>query len=79
MKTDPEAIRRMRWSRRYRRWRAGILRNEPLCRPCAEAGFTVAADHIDHIHLARKRFWDRDNIQPICRDCAAQYELGFRT
>ena len=41
---DPEVIRRWRWSRRYRRWRAGILRKEPLCRSCAEAGFTVAAE-----------------------------------
>ena len=40
--------------------------------PCAEAGFTVAAEHIDHIepaHLAPERFWDRDNVQPICRQC----------
>ena len=46
---DPEVIRRMRSSARYQRWRAAILRDEPLCRPCAEAGFTVAADHSDHI------------------------------
>ena len=62
----------MRSSARYQRWRADILRNEPLCRSCAEAGFTVAAEHIDHIepvHLAPERFWDRDNVQPICRQC----------
>ena len=39
---DPDVIRRMRSSYRYQRWRAAILRDEPLCRPCAEAGFTVA-------------------------------------
>ena len=63
MKIEPEVIRRLRWNRCYRRWRAGILRNEPLCRSCAEAGFTVAAEHIDHIeavHLAPERFWDRE-------------------
>ena len=62
---DPEVIRRWRWSRRYRRWRAEILRSEPLCRFCKESGLTVAAEQIDHIepaHLAPDRFWDRDNI-----------------
>ena len=52
----------MRSSSRYQRWCAGILRDEPLCRPCTEAGFTVGAEHIDHIepvHLAPERFWDR--------------------
>ena len=61
MSIEPEALRRLRWSRRYRTWRARILRDEPLCRLCAEAGFTVAAEHIDHIepaHLAPERFWD---------------------
>ena len=41
---DPEVIRRMRSSYRYQRWRATILRDEPLCCPCAEAGFTLAAE-----------------------------------
>ena len=58
-----------------------ILRDEPLCRPCAEAGFTVAAEHIDHIEpasIAPERFWDRDNIQPICRDCHERKHAGDR-
>ena len=70
--TDPEVVRRMRSSGRYQRWRSAILRNEPLCRSCAEAGFTVAAEHIDHIepaHLVPERFRNRDNVQLICRDC----------
>ena len=72
MSIEPEALRRLRGSRRYRTWRARILRHEPLCRLCAEAGFTVAAEHIDHIepaHLVPERFWDRTNIQPLCREC----------
>ena len=70
--TDPEVVRRMRSSARYQRWRASILRDEPSCRPCAASGFTVGAEHIDHIepvHLSPERFWDRTNIQPLCRDC----------
>ena len=78
---EPESLRRARWNQRYRRWRAGILRSEPLCRPCAEAGITVAAEHIDHIepvHLAPERFWDRTNIQPLCRDCHERKHLAAR-
>ena len=81
MTIEPEAIRRMRWNRRYRRWRARILRNEPLCRSCRKSGLTVAAEHIDHIepaHLAPKRFWDRDNIQPLCRECHESKHEGER-
>ncbi len=79
MRIEPEVIRRLRWSRRYRRWRAGILRYEPLCRPCSESGFTVAAAEIHHIepaHLEPERFWDRDNIQPICKDCHENRHAG---
>ena len=51
---DPEVARRMRSTKRYQRWRADIFRNEPLCRSCAEAGFTVGADEIDHIEPASR-------------------------
>ena len=81
MPIEPEALRRLRWTRHYRTWRAGILRDEPLCRPCAEAGFTVAAEHIDHIepaHLAPERFWDPTNLQPICRQCHERKHRGER-
>ncbi len=69
----------MRSSGRYQQWRSAILRNEPLCRSCAEAGFTVAAEHIDHIeavHLAPERFWDHDNVQPIYRECHDRKTAG---
>ena len=65
MSIEPETLRRMRWTRRYRRWRAAILRDEPLCRSCADAGFTAGAEHIDHIepvHLALEHFWDRRRL-----------------
>ena len=69
----------MRSSSRYQQWRSAILRNEPSCRSCAEAGFTVGAEHIDHIepaHLAPERFWDRDNVQPIYRECHDRKTAG---
>ena len=76
---DPEVVRRMRSTKRYQRWRSEILRNEPLCRACAESGFTVGADEIDHIepvHLSPERFWDRTNIQPLCRECHENKHRG---
>ena len=26
-------------------------------------------DYIKPVHLAPERFWDRTNVQPICRQC----------
>ena len=78
---DPEVVRRMRSTKRYQRWRSEILRKEPLCRACSEAGFTVGAEHIDHIepvHLSPERFWDRDNVRPIFRDCHERKHAGQR-
>ena len=52
-----------------------FLNEHPLCRPCAENGFTVAATEIDHIvpvKHAPDRFLDASNWQPICRPCHAR-------
>ena len=50
-----------------------LLRENPLCRPCAANGFTVAAAEIDHIvpvsDSANPELLDRENWQPICRQC----------
>ena len=65
-------IRRLRGTGRYKRLRKRILTAEPLCRPCRKAGLTMGAQELDHIvpaHKAPKRFWDRSNLQPICRAC----------
>ena len=67
-----EAVQKERTSWRYQHWRRRILAHEPLCRPCREAGFTVGAVEIDHvvpIARAPERFWDENNVQPICRAC----------
>ena len=65
-------VRRIRSTVRYRRFQRGILLREPLCRPCRIAGLTVGAEEMDHIvpvHKAPGRFWDPENVQPICTNC----------
>ena len=68
-------IRRMHTLEPYRSMRRVFLSENPLCRPCAANGFTVAAAEIDHIvpvKHAPDRFWDASNWQPICRPCHAR-------
>ena len=69
---SPEEIRKARRGRTYRKWRRRILAGEPLCRPCRERGYTVAAMELDHlvpVEQAPERFWDEANVQPICVEC----------
>ena len=68
----PDEIRKTRSTRRYRKWRLRVLSQEPLCRPCGKAGFTVAAEELDHIvplSVAPEGLWDKAAVQPICRPC----------
>lgn len=61
------------YGRRWQRLRLMQLRNEPLCRHCAQQGRTTPATEVDHI-LA-KRFGGADaldNLQSLCRSCHAR-------
>src|SRR3954447_9368270 len=50
--------------------RARILAEEPLCRPCLEAGHVIASEEVDHIvPLCRGGGDDRANKQGICKPC----------
>lgn len=50
--------------------RAQVLREEPLCRPCDEAGRVTAATIADHITpKAEGGTDDRSNYQGICHPC----------
>ena len=72
--TRPRGPRRIRSSHRYQRWRAaGILRNEPLCRACAEVGYPVAADHRS-ITVSDAQL----GLQPPGVGDARQHEAGGR-
>ena len=52
--------------------RRAYLNENPLCAECHRQGFTVGADELDHIvpvAQAPDRFWDRANLQGLCRAC----------
>lgn len=56
----------------WRRVRDQVLRDEPLCRPCTEAGRVTPAVEVDHIFPIRQRpdlRLERSNLRPICRPC----------
>lgn len=55
---------------RWRKLRARILRDEPLCRICARNKRTVAAVTVDHILNKAQGGTDaRSNLQPLCDAC----------
>lgn len=57
------------WAR-WRRLRADVLRTEPFCRTCRADGRKVLTTDVDHIvpHGGdARRFWDRANVQGLCK------------
>jgi len=64
--------------------RAQVLAEEPLCRPCLEAGRTSASVEVDHIvSLSQGGSATRENKQGICQPChkaktAAESAAGRR-
>lgn len=52
----------------WRRLRAAVLADEPLCRMCWQMGRTTAATDVDHINNdpTDNR---RESLQPLCREC----------
>lgn len=55
---------------RWRRLRAMVLSQEPLCRACLERGATTPATDVDHIRPRRLGGTDRrDNLQALCHAC----------
>lgn len=54
----------------WRRLRARVLAEEPLCRHCLRDGRVTAATDVDHITAkARGGTDDRANLQPLCHQC----------
>lgn len=59
-------------SLRWRLLRAEMLRAEPFCRACRADGHHVLTHDIDHItkHAGDPaKFWDRSNLQGLCKPC----------
>lgn len=55
----------------WQKLRLVILAEEPLCRMCAEDGFYVAAEEVDHID-GNSHNNERENLRPLCRACHLQ-------
>lgn len=56
----------------WRKARAAVLADEPLCPVCAHAGRAKVAEEVDHITPRRdapERFFDRLNLWGLCRSC----------
>lgn len=51
----------------WRKLRAFILNEEPMCRECKRKAASVI-DHINPIRLGGE-FWDVKNLQPLCVTC----------
>jgi 5-methylcytosine-specific restriction protein A len=63
-----------RWyvSRRWHYLRLDVLRDEPFCRACRAQGLKVLTVDIDHIRKHdgdQSLFWDRTNLQGLCKRC----------
>lgn len=56
----------------WRKLRSSILREEPLCRRCAELGRTTAANEVHHIQTIATRpdlRLDKANLMALCKAC----------
>ncbi len=56
----------------WKRLRAQVLAEEPLCRMCTARGLVVPATDVDHIEDSRDDFTDdnsRENLQSLCHEC----------
>ncbi len=63
------------YDRKWRFARAAFLARHPLCVECAKHGLTVPATDVDHIQPHRGDtvlFWQRDNLQALCKACHAR-------
>lgn len=66
----PSAARRG-YDAAWRRLRAIVLSDEPLCRSCSLAGLVTEATQVDHIKPISEGGGrlDRSNLQPLCDLC----------
>ena len=59
-------------SKRWKDLRDDMLRAEPFCRECIKHGRRVLTAEIDHIQKHSgdpSLFWNRDNLQGLCKPC----------
>ena len=59
-------------SARWSALRLAVLQDEPFCRVCLTLGLRVVAVDVDHIQKHGGDpvlFWDRANLQGLCKSC----------
>lgn len=60
------------YGRTWRKFRANILDQTPLCAECSRQGRITVATVVDHVkpHKGNEQlFWDATNCQPLCKAC----------
>ena len=63
---------RLRSTARWQKARAKVLKQDPMCRPCASIGRERAATQVDHLVPVVTRpdlAFVEANLQPICDAC----------
>lgn len=63
----------------WRRLSRRVAAEEPYCRTCLAAGQHVISQVTDHIaphRGSRRLFWDRRNLQRLCKKCHDAKSLG---
>lgn len=65
--------RSQRWTSKYRKFRAKILKRDGyLCQECNRNGHITPGNELDHIvpvHLSPDDFYNEDNCQILCEKC----------
>jgi hypothetical protein len=63
----------------WKKLRAAILRDEPLCVRCSNMGVVRMAKVVDHCIPARDYhdFFDTDNLYPVCTQCHSDVTKHF--
>ncbi|WP_275782443.1 HNH endonuclease [Pararhizobium gei] len=77
--TDRAEYRRWYSERAWWKLRSQRLKAEPWCRFCRQAGVMSAATIADHIrpHRGDRRlFFDRGNLQSLCKPCHDKIKQG---
>ena len=73
--TERQSSSQRGYGHKWRVFRENYLASYPLCVLCAKQGRLRAAVELDHI-IAHKGdmglFWNRDNIQGLCKRCHSQ-------
>lgn len=59
----------------WRRLRASVLSEQPLCEHCIKRGFVVSATDVDHVN-GDPTDNSRDNLAALCHECHSRKTMG---